>query len=158
MTFHSNYGDQVQIINYANTDFYCGYFPSGDIFAKQYYSFIGWGPTADAEPYNTIEGGAPYATGMGTEFWAIWNYSGSYTVNFCNSEDPEDHSMSPVVRTMGDRRALPTCTLTPPEEGMVFYYWRLNDPDDGREIENGSTEDLARSELPVTLYAIWDWE
>jgi|GEM_PF-5532417 len=157
VTFHSNYGDQVQIINYANANLYSGYFPSGDIFAKQYYSFIGWGPTADADPDDTIGGGEPYATMMGTEFWAIWNYSGSYTVNFCNSEDPEDHSMSPVVRTMGDRQALPPCTLTPPE-GKVFYNWRLNDPDEGRDIENGSTEDLARSELPVTLYAIWDWE
>ena len=64
VTFHSNYGDQEQVINYADTGSYCGYFPSGDIFAKQYYSFIGWGLTADANPNNTIGGGEPYATSM----------------------------------------------------------------------------------------------
>ena len=82
VTFHSNYGlDETTVITYAQLSGYDGLFPAANLFERENYTFIGWGPTFNAEPYNTVAAGIEYDTAMGTTFWAIWDKSMTVTYN-----------------------------------------------------------------------------
>jgi hypothetical protein len=83
VTFHPNgaTGDNV-VINYPVFDYDIeGLFPSADLFTREGYTFIGWGPDSDSESQDCVGAGVEYLHQMGNEFWAIWDMSMTVTYN-----------------------------------------------------------------------------
>ena len=119
-----------------------------------YYGFAGWATSPSGEVvYGNGEQVADLCGVSGTiTLYAKWERI-SYRLVFYDNGGTG--VMEPIDRLAGDEVPLPDCTFTPPA-GKVFSCWRVDDQEDGVDLDAGYTGDVTHEHNSAPkLFAIW---
>ena len=121
-----------------------------NIFTRENYTFKGWAKTADATTAKYKDKETRVSISADTILYAIWEYSGSCTINF--DANGGTGTMAAQTVTSGTASALNANAFT--RSGYVFIGWAKTAAATDYDYADGYSSFMIKAPA-ITLYAVW---
>ena len=121
-----------------------------NIFTRENYTFKGWAKTADATTAKYKDKETRVSISVDTILYAVWEYSGSCTINF--DANGGTGTMAAQTVTSGTASALNANAFT--RSGYVFIGWAKTAAATDYDYADGYSSFMIQAPA-ITLYAVW---
>ena len=121
-----------------------------NIFTRENYTFKGWAKTADATTAKYKDKETRVSISADTILYAVWEYSGSCTINF--DANGGTGTMAAQTVTSGTASALNANAFT--RSGYVFIGWAKTAAATDYDYADGYSTFMIKAPA-ITLYAVW---